>query len=158
MRAIFDEEWTQEHGDSGHLSWRLSHSQSLGGGLAFYLSSYLVRCPGRMKQPLLHHRNGLLKSNKLTSPNYCIKKHPKGSSPHREEDLGIWLIWGGGPLCLHFHRPWGQKRRSWYRWPESKCFPEPALESQRTFQKVQWSVSGAGFLPIVIEPDLGSPH
>lgn len=38
------------------------------------------------------------------------------------------------------------------------CFPEPALESQRTFQKVQWPVSGAGFLPIVVEPDLGKPQ
>lgn len=63
----------------------------------------------------------------------------------------------GAPLCRHTDSPWRSGSRVLLLlaspMPKSKC-----RLSQRASQKVWGLVSGAGFLPIVAESDLGTPQ
>lgn len=146
-------EWTQEHGDSEDLSWRLSQLLPDFERWLCLLSLWLpaqvtrkdeITCADSQKPSFTEQRIDFSK--------YPQKRHPKVDSPYQEENLGIWFTLRRGPLCdIMFTALGGQERESWYCLPlvcwsqNAECFPEPALESQRTFQKVQWWVSGADF-------------
>lgn len=74
--------------------------------------------------------------------------------PTKSKNLGTDSLWGGPlDIIIIFTAPGRQAGGphtagiSYAKAKTMRGFPEPALEHQKTFQKVQWWVSGAGFLP-----------
>ena len=91
-----------------------SHLQLIGplrSGPASCFSDDLVRWPGRVKWPVLLHRNSF-KEQEINFPKSCRKDVLSETQPTKSKVLAVILCEEGAPWCHHhIHCPWEASRR-----------------------------------------------